>query len=758
MSSRTIVATLALCLLSPPAAAQLILEARPQEEHTGPAALTLVSESLRVHIDHQFARTMLEQAYLNGGQHRLEGRALVRAGEGARVLGFAYWNGEARIVGEVFEKETARRIYEQTTGLGRDPGLLEQVGEGAFAFRVFPIEPSERKRVEVTLGQRLPRAGAQVEYRAVLALAAADVVIELEDDRPLARLRSPTHRLETETPGPGRLRIRARPLGQRKELVLRYEVGEKPLSVRAELHRDKGQDAYVAITMPTAARDVAVSAKDVTLVIDRSGSMAGEPMAAARAAARAVVERLGARDGVNVIAFDDRVESLFRTPQPVDDEHRRTALAFVDRTIEAGGTNLGLALESALAASPPAGKRPHIILFITDGQSAPAPVLEAARKDGGDARVFTIGIGAGVNKSLLSRLAAMKRGRFTFVPTPEAIGPQVERLFAQIEAPVLLGLSLEVLEGGRLASVYPRSLPDLAAGEELVVVARASGRGPLTVRLTGRTAGRQVTRVATIALPEEARRPWVGRLWAAARVDDLLEQLALESASKELEDEVVNLALAYNFVTPYTSFLAIPASEVPAELAGDLAAARQRKRQILATRKDAAALSRDEMPPGDPVLTVAAPADARQVTATFPFGLVKDLAWDGRTATWKTRFLVPKTVADGIYAAEVRVVLADGAIELSRVNYKIDSAAPDFEVETEAAPGGVRIVVRTGQPAREVIVALVGNPQVRLVLTPARGREVFSGVLALPAGPHELRVVVADVARNEATDVIRVVR
>jgi len=162
--------------------------------------------------------------------------------------------------------------------------------------------------------------------------------------------------------------------------------------------------------------------------------------------------------------------------------------------------------------------------------------------------------------------------------------------------------------------------------------------------------------------------------------------------------------------------------------------------KVLAANSDAAALSRRAMPPGDPVLTVSAPRDARQVTAYFPFGLVKDLRWDDRLERWTLRFLVPVDVADGTYEARVVIVKRDGTLELATASYLIDSCAPDFDVELV----GSRIRIRVNEPARKVTVASAVDPRRRRVLE-GDGR-VFEG--EVPASGR-LRVVVADLARNE---------
>jgi hypothetical protein len=94
-------------------------------------------------------------------------------------------------------------------------------------------------------------------------------------------------------------------------------------------------------------------------------------------------------------------------------------------------------------------------------------------------------------------------------------------------------------------------------------------------------------------MSREISRPWVGRMWAVARVDDLAQEMALTGERTELRDEIIDLALAYNFATPYTAFLAIPASELDAASASQLHSARMRKAEILRRRPEAIGVNGD---------------------------------------------------------------------------------------------------------------------------------------------------------------------
>jgi hypothetical protein len=174
-----------------------------------------------------------------------------------------------------------------------------------------------------------------------------------------------------------------------------------------------------------------------------------------------------------------------------------------------------------------------------------------------------------------------------------AIEREVAKLAANIAKPVLVNVSVEV-EGANAVRVYPRTTPDLFAQDELLITGRIRGKGTAKFIFKGLLGGKTVTCTKSGDLSKTPARPWVGKLWAQHRIDHLLEELALSSKdSAEMKNEVLELALAYNFVTPYTSFLAIPESEL-GEMKGTLDDARKRKQKIMADNADAAALKEQE--------------------------------------------------------------------------------------------------------------------------------------------------------------------
>lgn len=595
---RSVLVGLAVCLSATSAYAQLIQEDRVEAVMlaTGRAdGLPLTEERLNILIDGQHATTTLTQVYENRTGGQTEGRYRLRAGMGAHVDGFAYWNGEQKIVGEVFEKQVAHQVYDRVTTRRRDPGLLEQDGEGAFAFKVFPIESREKKRIELRWTRWIERNAQTVRFRAPVTRGDAEIVITLAGA--VKDVTSPTHKLHVEKTGSG---VRLRSDGSLKngkangELIVEWQVDAPEWQPVAYVQKgtDKADGWFAAALAAPNVDESKVAAKDVTIVIDRSGSMTGEAMDNARVAAANMIKRLDARDRLNVISFSDEVDPLFAAPQALDKETRERAVSFAERLRPGGGTDIALALRTAIKSQDSKDRRPRVIVFMTDGQSEAEQALDAAKADVGDARVFTLGLGKEVNKALLQRIAAVKRGRFVYVDSPASLDSEVGKLAASIAKPVLVNVSVDV-EGAVGARIYPRSIPDLFAMDELLVTGRLKGTGTAKIVFSGLLDGKKVSFSRTIDIAKAPPRPWVGSLWAQARIDHIQEELSLKGDDAELKTELLDLALAYNVVTPYTAFLAIPASEL-GDMKGTLDAARDRKKKIQADNADIAALEEAE--------------------------------------------------------------------------------------------------------------------------------------------------------------------
>ena len=128
-------------------------------EAGGSFALPIVEEQINVDIDGQHATTRLRQTFHNRSATASRGSTRCAPGRAPSADGFAYWNGEQKIVGEVFERERrAAGVRERDPRGAAIPGLLEENGDGVFSFTVSPIEPG---RAEARRGQLRAVAAAR---------------------------------------------------------------------------------------------------------------------------------------------------------------------------------------------------------------------------------------------------------------------------------------------------------------------------------------------------------------------------------------------------------------------------------------------------------------------------------------------------------------------------------------------------------------------------------------------------------------------
>jgi Ca-activated chloride channel family protein len=237
-----------------------------------------------------------------------------------------------------------------------------------------------------------------------------------------------------------------------------------------------------------------------------------------------------------------------------------------------GGTNIADALRDAFDATSPAS-RLSVVVFMTDGlpsvgEQNPERIATIAERDAGRTRVFAFGVGQDVNTYLLDRLGAAGRGSAQYVQPGESVETALGSLATKIQYPVLTDLMLNAT-GVTLREVYPTTLPDLFAGEDLVVFGRYRGittrGGNGVVIINGRRSGkveRYTTRVSFAG--RDNGNDYIERLWASRKLGELTRRVRLEGRDRELIAEIRRTALRYGLLSEYTSyFVTEPGMDIP---------------------------------------------------------------------------------------------------------------------------------------------------------------------------------------------------
>ena len=344
------------------------------------------------------------------------------------------------------------------------------------------------------------------------------------------------------------------------ELLLPLSRGLVGLSLVP--HHPVGEDGYFMLLLaPGAAADAAALHRDVVAVIDVSGSMSGEKIQQAKNALIQLLGTLREGDRFRLVAFSGGVRRYAQGWTSATTEGRQDAAAWIRGLDAEGGTNIAGALTEAFAESP-AEQALGVVVFLTDGQAStgetdPERIAERAEQGRGRFRVFSFGIGDDVNTYLLDRLTERARGTTEYVRPGENIERAVGSLAAKVASPVLTDMTISAGSGIELYDVQPGSLPDLFAGDEMVVFGRyrGVGSGEWSVTVRGRRNGHQEEFSTNVNERENDDARYIEQLWAARKAGALSREIRLRGQTRELMDALKQLALRYGILTEYTSYL-----------------------------------------------------------------------------------------------------------------------------------------------------------------------------------------------------------
>ncbi len=575
---------------------------------TGPGVVRTSSE-VRAELADRVVRYEVNETFRNlgGGLGEADYLFPLPAGAAFQDLKLSI-NGEL-VAGETLNAQEARGVYEEIVRRRRDPALVEWMGYGLLRARIFPIVAGEEKRVVVRFQTVAPREGdaVRIDYllggpngggpRVVplpmpIVRPAIPMGGELPDDRwtfTLSYARSdgygppysPTHTITMDDTGDRRI-VHATGSGRALTILLPL-TRHAGASVAVLPYAPGAGDGFALITVtPPAVREV-TTPRDVTFVIDVSGSMGGRKIEQARAAGRQLLATLTPRDRFRMIDFSTDVRTfqndfVFASPERVHEAEQ-----YLDQLEANGSTNLAGALAAALTEPRPgpSDQRAHgendggpnvqndvranpsrlrLVLFVTDGEPTigernPDAIVAHAVEELHDARLFTFGLGADVNAPLLEQLALRGHGTAQFVRPEESVERAVSLVARRLTSPVVTDLTVNA-DGVRLVHTLPDGPVDLFAGQDLVLLTRYHGAGPTSLRFAGHTASGPIAWTSAATFPDHDRaNPFVARLWATQRIGYLEAERHRSGGSTEIDAEIKSLGEEYGIPTEFTSYL-----------------------------------------------------------------------------------------------------------------------------------------------------------------------------------------------------------
>ena len=575
-----------------------------------------------VRILQQVATTTMDVALANRTSSIQEAEMLIPVPDGAVVRSFNFEGSAKEPTARLLPKAEAQSTYRAIVAKLRDPALLEFSGYSLIRSSVFPIAAGGNQRVRITYEHVLKADGNRIDYvlpRSESFEASAipwTISLRISASAPISGVYSPSHQVSIAYSGNQQALVKTAGNQQLEPGPFRLSYLANSSSVTASLlaypDASVGGGYFLLLAgVPANLRNQGSAMKrEVTLVLDRSGSMEGEKIEQARAAALQVLEGLEQGEAFNIIDYSDTIAKFSEKPVIKDAKIIGQARSYIKRIKANGGTNIHDALVEAMRQPPTPNMLP-LTIFLTDGVptvgiTGESKIRKAVIENNvHKRRIFSFGVGYDLNAPLLTSISNATRATPTFVFPNENVELKVSQVFKRLSGPVLADPQLATLDGSgavttrAVRELMPAELNDLFEGDQLVLLGQYQTDQPLHFRLSGNYLGTPRTFDLKFDLSKATtRNAFVPRLWASRKIARLVEMIteagaentashtsritssaavAYSSAAirppasradqndpklKELVEEIIRLSTEFGILTEYTAFLATDGTDL----------------------------------------------------------------------------------------------------------------------------------------------------------------------------------------------------
>jgi|GEM_PF-4633372 len=572
-----------------------------------PRAFPLTSTTMTAHITGHVAQVAVQQKFNNPFKKALEAVYVFPLPQNAAVSAMRIRIGGRTITSVVKPRDVAQKIYERAKRAGRTVASLNQERANIFTQSVANIAAGKDVIVELTYdvelhqlrgvyefvypmvvgprhipgtptgkpskgGGRLPdtdkvpdasRVTPPILKPGTRSAHVVNVEVTIDPGQAMKPPTSPTHKIvvtsanDAKRPHAVVVRLAKSDRVPNKDLVVRYRLAGAQPSVGMIAHKSKlGGFFSLAIQPPVGRKAVPIAPKQMVFVIDTSGSMAGEPLALIKRALRYALRHLGPKDTFQLVPLATGKPALQATPFANTPAKVRRALSFVNGLTAGGSSELLAGMPATLAGRASSG-RLRIVVLISDGYVGnDAAVLAAVRaKLGPSTRLFPLGVGSSVNRSLLERMAMLGRGVADVLLLREKPAMRVKAMYDRVRRPVLTNVRID-WKGLHVADVTPTPLPDVLAGRPLYITGRYDRPGEATAVVHAKYGGKDVSFRVPVSLPSsDDGYDVLARLWARAQIRQRMLASYGRSSATDI-GAITKLGMRYGLVTKYTTLVA----------------------------------------------------------------------------------------------------------------------------------------------------------------------------------------------------------
>lgn len=575
------------------------------DPNSGPYLLPLKETRIDLDITANIVHASVSQVFYNDSDMNLEAVYTFPLPAGATVTDMELVYSDRRIRSVVQEKVQARRIYENARDQGQRTALIEEDLSHIFKTSVANFAPGEEVTVIFSYVEQLPFTGRvyEVNFPTTFGPKFMPEMVELPDIQltalaftpnmtfldpprsespghtvqltarisglPIRNIYSNTHHLIVEETHFEQFTVELAEVETLpdRDLTLKLELMEEEQPQLSFLQSENGEYVHgMATLFPPLAEttDIEAMPKEVVFLIDTSGSMNGEPMEQAKEGLRECLLMLNPNDRFNIVRFSNDYSSMNDSFLGFSHQTENRALNYIDGLHASGGTEMQKAMSFVLDLPKSEGYM-RMVVFLTDGDVGnESSLLRLVDHRLGDARIYSFGVGSAPNEFLLRKLSETGYGVANFLKNDEDIGEAMSNFFETVNSPVLTDVSLtwRNKDGSMFENLtqFPEVIPDVFLNRPVQLCYRYSDYFNGYLEVNGKVNNNSVSYAFEVTDAETLRHKGVEQLFGQALVNRGMMDWtgARDEEEKQIaRQDVIDTAIAYGLVTPFTSRVAV---------------------------------------------------------------------------------------------------------------------------------------------------------------------------------------------------------
>ena len=549
-------------------------------------------------------RVKLTQTFTNPSNDWVEGVYVFPLPADSAVDHLDMIIGERIIQGQIKERKEAKKIYDKAKQAGKKASLVEQQRPNIFTTKVANIGPGETIKLTIeyqqavridndkfsirfpmVVGERyIPGQKIKTQSNALGKVAnthrvkdaskitppadananadrPVDISINLKAGFNTASINSAYHQVDIVQTNPLTKHISLINTQANRDFELTWQAHKSLTPELALFTQQKGDDHYLMLMATPPADEVfkqSNTPREVIFIIDSSGSMMGSSMDQATKALVQAINRLKPTDRFNIIDFDSEFEVLFDTAIPAIDMNKRHGIRFSKYLAAEGGTEPLEAIKFALSSrDEDSHKYLRQVIFLTDGQVGNEQELfRTVQQNIDDDRFFTIGIGSAPNDYLMTKMAEIGKGAFTYIGDIDEVEVKMGELFQKLESPAMTDININFPMDINAEQALG-SISDLYKGETITAVYKLNAI-PNKLSIRGNTANGIFTKDITINASNNTN--GIDVLWAKRKIDQMMGEYQSQYRRidrDKVQADITSLALDYHLISKFTSLVAV---------------------------------------------------------------------------------------------------------------------------------------------------------------------------------------------------------